>query len=581
MAISSNRYSVATGNWNSTSTWSATSGGSSGATIPVSGDVVFIEGNYTVTLNANTANTLNSITIATGSTFTTTNNFTVNATTITVNGVYNNGSTGAITVTTMRVNNGATYQHDVNSATIPSATWGASSNCLITGIVSTKPPIDQNFGNLTWNCPDQTAEFGANGSGTINIQGNLTIVNTGTKFFHPKDNVTHTIGGDFIQTGGTLQFMANPANPTMVINGNFSKSAGLFWTKNEDATVQIAGDFSFTGGTIQGVSASKGFNFIFNGSDIQTFTSGGTFVNIVNWVVNSGSTFQTKDVNTVIGGTTFTVSSDATLGVSSSVGISQTGYFGNIQTTGTRSFATDANYIYNGTTAQITGSGLSQVKNLSINNPMGVTLSTNIKVNGILTLTTGIVKTSATTLLTIGNSGSSANTGSNSSYVDGPMHKIGNTSFVFPIGKGGINAPFGFTPFSGFDVTTEMSSEYFNIAAPTGNHGSGIHNVSEIEYWDINRYSDVGNNAQCNVTMYFNDLTRSGIAGDGSDLRAAHLIAGTWTDFGGTFVKLGNTGQLSSINPLTSYSEEAPSSGNGYSSLPIELDDFKAKVRRK
>ena len=61
-----NRYSVATGNWNSTATWSATSGGGSGASVPVAGDFVYIERNFTVTTNAATA--CASVTVASGST---------------------------------------------------------------------------------------------------------------------------------------------------------------------------------------------------------------------------------------------------------------------------------------------------------------------------------------------------------------------------------------------------------------------------------------------------------------------------------------------------------------------------------
>ncbi len=50
-------YSVATGNWASASTWSTTSGGTAGAvsvpaTGPIAGDVVFIEGGFTVTVAA-------------------------------------------------------------------------------------------------------------------------------------------------------------------------------------------------------------------------------------------------------------------------------------------------------------------------------------------------------------------------------------------------------------------------------------------------------------------------------------------------------------------------------------------------
>ncbi len=46
------RYSVATGNWNSTSTWSDAIGGVSGFSVPVAGDVVYIENLYVVTVTA-------------------------------------------------------------------------------------------------------------------------------------------------------------------------------------------------------------------------------------------------------------------------------------------------------------------------------------------------------------------------------------------------------------------------------------------------------------------------------------------------------------------------------------------------
>ncbi len=50
--IAADRYSVATGNWNNVATWSATSGGAPGASVPVAGDNVFIEGGFTVTTTA-------------------------------------------------------------------------------------------------------------------------------------------------------------------------------------------------------------------------------------------------------------------------------------------------------------------------------------------------------------------------------------------------------------------------------------------------------------------------------------------------------------------------------------------------
>ena len=87
-----NRFSVASGNWSSTSTWAATSGGTSGVSAPVAGDVVTIEGGFNVTLTANAA--CGSITFTT-----------VTATSLTL-GTYQldvstaSGGTGVITIPT-------------------------------------------------------------------------------------------------------------------------------------------------------------------------------------------------------------------------------------------------------------------------------------------------------------------------------------------------------------------------------------------------------------------------------------------------------------------------------------------------
>lgn len=47
------RYAVATGNWNSTGTWSTTSGGASGASVPILGDTARLDNAlFTVTVSA-------------------------------------------------------------------------------------------------------------------------------------------------------------------------------------------------------------------------------------------------------------------------------------------------------------------------------------------------------------------------------------------------------------------------------------------------------------------------------------------------------------------------------------------------
>ncbi len=69
--FAADRYSVAAGNWNSTSTWSDAPGGIPGFSVPTTGDNVFIAGTYMVTLNVtNTAPTaINNLSISSVATF--------------------------------------------------------------------------------------------------------------------------------------------------------------------------------------------------------------------------------------------------------------------------------------------------------------------------------------------------------------------------------------------------------------------------------------------------------------------------------------------------------------------------------
>jgi hypothetical protein len=92
-----------------------------------------------------------------------------------------------------------------------------------------------------------------------------------------------------------------------------------------------------------------------------------------------------SDATTILTGSSFTLNSGATLGIKSTSGIASSGNSGHIQTT-TRTFNSAANYIYNGISAQITGTGLTVLNNLTINNSAGVSASGNITINGILNL---------------------------------------------------------------------------------------------------------------------------------------------------------------------------------------------------
>lgn len=386
---------------------------------------------------------------------------------LTINGTLVNS--GAVTASGGISING-TYEHYQNGGTIPIATWDTESNCNVTGITTTEPTIPsgtQPFGNFTWNCPSQTGTIELNSQLTA-ISGDFNILSTGGSVNDPNalwlgyiQPCNLTVDGNYRQTVGRFHIAYNlPAQ--MTVNGNFSFEAGTFYiayntgagtlnvngdffsagrfifTNMNNATgtlnvndeciinggnfimsrgpgagiLNASGDFSHYAGTIIEESTGSG-SVVFDGTGIQTYTSGGTVNNTINFTVNAGAYLQmASEASVVSGGGTFTISPGGTLGVTSANGIIVAGTSGNIQTSN-RVYSTGANYIYNGTGPQFTGSGLTQNTpgNLTINNSEGVTLSSQTVISGLLTMTSGTLNMSAYNLTSGSLTGSSNITG--------------------------------------------------------------------------------------------------------------------------------------------------------------------------
>lgn len=137
---------------------------------------------------------------------------------------------------------------------------------------------------------------------------------------------------------------------------------------------------------------------------------------------------------------------------------------------------------------------------VSINNPSGISLMDPLTLPFKLILGRGILKTSATNIITISDSCSVVG-GSYSSYIDGPMKKIGNSDFEFPIGKQKDYAPVKLTRTAATD-TDEFIAEYF-LANPQTIYGSNFESppivrISTLEYWSLKR---LAGSSSCKLTL--------------------------------------------------------------------------------
>lgn len=607
------RSNAATMNWNTTTNgqWQIYNNGwVNTSTPPTSANgTITIRNGHTVTVTANV--TVDQVVVESGG------NLTVGAATLTIaNGTGTdlnvNGTLATTTSTsaaftintgaTIAVNAGATYIHARNGGTIPTATWDQNSTCSITGATSTSPGgYNQTFGNFTWNCNQSTGNYLTLAATSMSIAGDLTIAATGASplGFAIEQNIT--IGGDLIITGGIYR-LAYSANRTQTVQGNVSITGGtlLMSSNNTVGTLNVAGNFSHTAGTINENSTGSGtivFNGTYNGTTgMQTYTSGGTVSNTINFTVNSNAYLQMgtgASPSTITGGGTFTLSNGATLGITSTAGITTTGATGNIQVTGTRTYTTGADYIYNGTAAQVTGNGLTQntPADVTINNSAGVTLSAATTISGLLTMTSGTL-TMNNLALTVGSLtgtsnialGSAALTvGSDNTSPAAYSGLISGTGTVTKNGTGtlilsGANTYTGTTTINAGTLTLGAANA-LPITASAGtiqfaggtpifnlglfNLGSGTGGATSAGQLDFDVNTTVNLGASGTNTYYFK-------ASNGQTWNATAITIYNWTGTGGN----SGTGPRiyvgSDATGLTS-TQLSKITFNGYTGSPILL----------
>jgi autotransporter-associated beta strand protein len=421
------------------------SGSINSTTININTGATFNSINGTGTITATTLNINGILTSASG------NNFTVNVRNINLNHIFNYGSNKAFTTPyTMIVANAALYKHVLNGGTVPTATWQPGSTCELSNVTNSMPVgLNQTFYHFIWSSVQ---------TGNINmpleaVNGNFTISNGSGDDKLRLSNSNLIVAGNLIINNTNARIViADNTSRMMTVNGNVSISSGAinFSRGSGTGTLNVKGNFTHTGGILTESSSGRG-RVQFSGTASQLYTSGGTITNTVDFVVNSGSTLQMgTGANPAIisSGTngTFTLQNDATLGVTSPLGITTTGATGNIQNTGTRTYSAGANYIYNGTANQVTGNGLTQnrPRNLTINNPNNiVTLSAATRIVGTINVTTNSTLNMANLALTTGSLTGSGTIRSNSAgsvtFITGTDDESTTFSGVITNGTGTVS----------------------------------------------------------------------------------------------------------------------------------------------
>jgi hypothetical protein len=321
------------------------------------------------------------------------------------------------------------------------------------------------------------------------------------------------------------------------VQGNLAVSlGGTSRFRNTNAALTVVGDFSMN-------NTSTNTSILFNDLTVGTFTlTAGLF---------NASTFNLNIINA--GGWT--------------------------QNGGTFTAATGS-VNFNGLVDQsFNGSVTPTFNNLAINNtgPVGVTLNTGAIVAGTLTLTEGNFITSSANLITL-NAGAVASGASTSSFVEGPMAKIGNTTFNFPIGKAGIY--YRPIQLSSISASATIQAEYFyadpnGVGFLTAQKDPTLNHVTKGEYWVVN-------SPAVNATVTLSWDSNSGIVDDLVNLKVAGWNGTTWKDLGnggttGGVSPATGTVSTSAVASLATYGAYTLASANTNNPLPIGLSLFTAE----
>ncbi len=380
-------------------------------------------------------------------------------------------------------------------------------------------------------------------TGIFNINGNLTFVN-----------------GARLQAGSSTSSTSTSETGIINLKGNFSFDNTSITATNSKGYFAI----NFTGNGTQNVTLAK--QLIFN-STSMLITFNDTIASTSTVVFNGGYSWGTTmtgaangdgnfvvngklklGIDTLKGNQAFTLNPGATLVIGHPFGVN-----GNIQVAGTQTFSSLANFEFNGTNAQVTGSNFPSVNNLRIDNNNNVTLSAASTVNGTLHLENGNFDLNGQTL-----------TFNNITGLNGTITQTADLNAPTNVNVGNLGAIISSTQNLGTTVVKR------GFIPQTGGGHSGTK-----RWYDITPTNNTNLNATL-VIQYNEGDELNGIAEANLRMFKSTNQGANWSYIGGTVNTSSNTVTTSGISSFSRWTladVNAP--------IPVELISFTAMVIEK
>lgn len=340
--------------------------------------------------------------------------------------------------------------------------------------------------------------FKQNG-GNAKIENNVTLT-------------THTFNVNInIDASTWMEF--NPVNGFLVFNYPVVNNSGNtihIWGNQQ---VTFSGDIMSSSGT-PGLTVNGNAKAVYSGVS-KTYLGTTT--------INSGATLQISSDQTL---SDIVLNTGGTLIVDAGKTLTITGTW-----TGGGTITNNGTIILNGPSSfPGSGTAISAMNNLTVNS--GVILDKALAVSGILTLTNGVVTTTAANLLSVTNTAtSSVIGGSTSTYINGPLQlnlpaslAVG-TTYTFPVGKGGIYLPIAvIDPTTGGSITP-ITAEAFT-GSTGGSAGASLNSLSNTEYWSLA--------SSINLINHKVTLTRQSALAQFNRIGRSTTLAGSYSSVGGS-----------------------------------------------
>ncbi len=410
--------------------------------------------------------------------------------------------------------------------------------------------------------------FFGNGSGQGTLAAGRTISIPG--------GVANYIGGqlyfrNFTQTGATAQTLALGATATYLYNYDSN------W----------GGDVSFTASRLISRGTTYDGNVFMekNGASNDYSNGGNTYNGSVEFVNSSTSVFGMGNgiSNDFNGDVTFTQTSTGRIIPSNNEAST---YAGNININHPNSQiyfhpGGNARTILDGTDNQSIndlGTSITPLfRDFQINKASGsVTLNMPIEIVSEIDLDQGIVYSTTTNLITMRDN-SIVSSASDLSYVDGPIEKIGNDAFTFPVGDNAIGKyrPIGISAPSNGSARFRASYTGSNYSSNDIDTSTGLDRVSGCEYWILDRISSSNSVA---VTLSW-DTFDSGECSDvqtPTELVVARYNGSNWESHGNVGVTGSATAGTVTSNAISNFSPFTLGSTTRNNTLPVEFLNFEA-----